>query len=513
MRLSFVARNAVTRGPRSAADWRNTVRELSADLSNITALWNTYITPLMPLLPDGTGTALQKVDDFDNDLNAFVEGLDGSQLFIDADTDASEESGLFWNTTRNRPYTLKEQVKALRTVISDTETALQQALQAAQFGLTASQKALIGSRIFGGTSLSTSLDGMINTNIANIESLELDIYNSSTQLTGSGAKTLTYTIRQILTSLLALHNVGAWQNDPATASHAGVGNPTPAQTDVQPSGGGLDDLYTGVPGDLLDDLNTIRRVIRQMKGYVVAGTWDDPLGSVLLTSAGVVSSGVRDLFDGLVKGQGTQTNINPWGYRLDDVDGGTAAITFTGMSAWNDNSPTYSSWGSQLVTQDGWGLERAVGAIDNRFRTHHYGPSGAVPSGVYEHWTDAIQVAESGVYTSYNNQPYDNLQNNLDWMCDPTDIGNTTQNTFRRQEYTLAAPIPPSGFWQINHNRGVRPIVQTYFREDPGGPGVDWWEGPAFQMVMLQPTENEVIIYNAGTVTIPTNSGVAICLW
>ncbi len=536
--VSFVARSASTNGPRTASSWRDSMKEIVRDLSSIATNWNTYLSPLAATLPDGTGTAAQVVDDFSNDLNAFTEGLDGSQVFIDFDTTSGEESGLFWNTARNRPYTLKEQIKRLRTIISETESSLTIAINAAASGLTTAQKAAIGNRIFGGTSNSSSLDGMITINTNNISFLRRDIYNDATHDLSAA---LNFSLKTQLEALLSIHGIGNWTIDPAGATHGAIDidtltgdlDPKTVRDTGEHAGDpGYPDSYGGIGTDLVSELGYIKTVLRIAKGTAV-GSWDalqtTGVGGLNLNSGvGGWADSLEDIITG-VYGTGAKSADNPWGYDMDDIDNLEDTLDnlrdFTGQTNHTDASPTYSDWsnipgfaGGYLLT-DGWGLEHAVGVIDSGIRSHVFAPSGVIPSGIdayedFAHWTDAIRRQDptpgSGTYSSFRNQPYSSLQNNLDWMCDVSDIGSGVQNTFRREEVSFYG-LGDGNMTFHTHNREAHPQIQV-FEYNPVAWGVDYWVSNTDVIPLLDPYDNNICgVYNGAGRLI--DSGLMILQW
>src|SRR3972149_5631195 len=104
-------RNARKRGPTSSDQQNDLVDETAHDLTVINTQWNERLVPLLSKLPDGSeGTPGAAVDAFDN-------GLDGKTLFSDADSTTALETKYF-NTSANRPRTLKEQLEDIYTEIA-----------------------------------------------------------------------------------------------------------------------------------------------------------------------------------------------------------------------------------------------------------------------------------------------------------------------------------------------------------------------------------------------------------
>lgn len=639
MQMSFVARNAATRGPRTAATWRNSQRELSRDLSHISTYWNTYFSPLLPTLPDGTGTVDWKIDDFGNDLNAFVEGLDGSQLFIDFDTTAAEESGLFWNAAKNRPYTIKEMTKALDDAIETAKSELQAEINDVSFGLTASQKTLIGDRIFGNPpSSADSLDKRIDANTLLVKYLCRDIYDDINHSLTTG---LTNSVKDIADALVLLHGGTGWQGALAL-SHSAIDistlSGTLPQLKVDITTTQNDNVTVWPPTTLESELDYLRTQIRLLKGYAVTH-WKDTLttnATPLNAGAGGFASGLNDILANVYGRAATRTANNPWALRLDDIGAGEV-LTYTGMTAYNDDHPVYSNHfavtdGDSLVTAigkldsaidsgiqpaelddivsftgmssytdpnptyssaifitQGHSLEAAIGELDDALdyilssgvmaytgmTTYYDGsPSYSTYSSTQVFATDGESLTEAAakldigisdhykkpytgaydyawdqdiffpstdltahhttailkpynpagmpairsaafttdlnnVYEDHYNQPYRRLQDNLDWMCDPTNSGITDQNTFRRQTAITDIDINNGNTWTYTHNRGAYPMVQ-FFHDTGLGILLD---GLGNNVVPFQVDENTAGIYNNSGSTIPAHSGIMVLLW
>lgn len=450
LRVTFVARNASTNGPRKAEDWRNSQREIQVDLSNIVSNWNTYIVPLVQKLPDGTGTTAQKEDDFGGSLNAFTQGLDGSQLYIDWDTTASEESGLFWNSSRNRPYTIKEITKKLKDIIDDTETSLVALINQNSSGLTTAEKSAIGDSIFGtGSSSPSSLDGRTTTNTNNITYLKRDIYDDASHDLSAA---LTNSVKDIFNKLLSLHGVSDWQGSIASASHSAIDidtlsgdlDPDKVRATVTDHSGdsGYPDNYSSIGSSLDQELGRIKTIIRNLKG-LSATHWEDTVSSTLPKNTSGYAQNIYEILND-VSGTGTKSKNNPWGYKGENID---------------------------------------------------------------ELYTDVVDTATSGIYNTDNNQPYSSLQDNLDWMCDPADSGVDSYNTFRRKEVSFT--VADSGTYTITHNRGAWPLVQVFESNYTVYSTNDYVHNT--DVTIVQHDDNTVQIYNGSGHTI--SSGIAILLW
>ena len=113
--ISFIKRNAPKRGPSSSELLNDSFDEIANDLTNLSIQWNTNLIPLTSTIPDGTD---------DEDVNAFLTGLDGSTLYVDS-TSTSLNNVTYYNSTSERPNTVLEQFDNLYDYVDTQAETLQ----------------------------------------------------------------------------------------------------------------------------------------------------------------------------------------------------------------------------------------------------------------------------------------------------------------------------------------------------------------------------------------------------
>lgn len=101
--ITFIKRNARLRGPTSSEMINDSLDEISHDFNEISTGWNNSLMPLFATLPDGS---------IDTDVNAFSNGLNGKNLFVDSNATALNNNNYF-NATKVRPRTVFEQFEAV----------------------------------------------------------------------------------------------------------------------------------------------------------------------------------------------------------------------------------------------------------------------------------------------------------------------------------------------------------------------------------------------------------------
>lgn len=114
MQILLTTRVAKKRGPTNADDWNDSFRELNNDLTNIFSQWNNRIVPLAASIPNGSD---------DVDIDAFSNGLDGVNLYVDAD--ATSNTTRYFTSVKNRPRTIKEQFVNVYDEIDNSLSSLQ----------------------------------------------------------------------------------------------------------------------------------------------------------------------------------------------------------------------------------------------------------------------------------------------------------------------------------------------------------------------------------------------------
>ena len=210
--FSFTVRRAPKTGPTSSDKWNDTVDELGKDLANIAQQWNLGLVPIMNGLPNGS---------LDSSVNAFINGLDGNNMWVDQTVTALSDIQTYFNPTSLRPYTVKEQFDDVYASIVSTANDLQSSINTATGALTTNQKIRIGSNVFNSSSVSTptSLDGKSEASRVNLIQVANDLYGAGT-LNNNGLPSLANSVKSMVDALLLLHN-GSWPND-VVVSHDGI---------------------------------------------------------------------------------------------------------------------------------------------------------------------------------------------------------------------------------------------------------------------------------------------------
>lgn len=350
---SLIKRVAPYRGPRSSDSWNDTIDEIATDIASITLQWNTEIVPLLAGLPDGT---------VDANLNAFTNGLDGAQLYVDQNATVNSDNGEYWDITNGRPTTTKETFDSIRAVIDENFATLTALVADSTGGLTQEQKNAIGLEIFADDFVFSGVSIYTRgfTNQYNIQQLATDIYGGSVVPDGTGNPALTNSIKDMLGNLLLEHN-GSWSGD-AVVSHSitnsDIGaNANITQTKIDHSLA-YDDSYAGVVGNLEDDFNKVRTILKAIKGST---GWD------VAVSPGYSGGPITMLDHFADHGTGVATATNPHGYKLEDIDQTNFLREFTGQDTSSQNAPIYLSFNA--ISTQGVPLETALNDIDDEIGT------------------------------------------------------------------------------------------------------------------------------------------------
>jgi hypothetical protein len=112
LQIAYTVRRAPQNGPSSSAKFNDILDELAHDLAAISDQWNNSLVTLLDTLPDGT-----------IDVDAFVDGLSGSTLYVDP-TATSTYNTTYYNTDAARPRTVYEQFVNLYTAIDTIQEDL-----------------------------------------------------------------------------------------------------------------------------------------------------------------------------------------------------------------------------------------------------------------------------------------------------------------------------------------------------------------------------------------------------
>lgn len=366
--VATIKRNQRLRGPSSSEQQNDFQAEVIRDLTAFQQEWNNKIVPLTSKLPDGSA---------DTTVNAFVNGLDGQTLYVNAEATATLSASRYFNSTKDRPNTVFEQFVNIFTYIDDQIGVLENAITAgaASGALTSTQKNRIGDNIFDNAiaSSASSLDGKTQIQAGNILQIARDVYGAtSPTLNSNGNAILSNSIRAMVDALLELHG-GNWDDDivlnHSAVSASDITTGTLGQHIVGPSSaspGGIDDTFIGSPANTVEDFNQLRRLLRELKGTGAYSTAITPDG----TWTGVVPS--PDSFVDLITLKGTvgRTTNNPWGYSYQDISDLVTVLEgirdFTGQDTVGDATPTY---GALNGFSQGNSLAIAIGALASGLNT------------------------------------------------------------------------------------------------------------------------------------------------
>jgi hypothetical protein len=339
-------RPAPKSGPTSSDAWNDSFTELASDLSNIASEWNNKLIPIIQGLPNGSK---------DTNVNVFIHGLDGKNLWVDLSLTVGSEDLTFFNSAKNRPCTVEEALRSLYGYVDEQidQTRLDLSTGGGTGGLTVDQKSRIGANIFDPTQISgsSSLDGKSERNRLNINQLAYDLYGPGYTLGNDGDPDLSNTVMHMVDALLTLHG-GNWPDD-ITLNHNDI---TVIQSNVGSSHPGNDE-YSGTPTNCVNDLDYIRTKIKELKG---TSGW-------LTTLPVLYTGGADSLYDLLANTHGSspKTASNPWGYHYDDIDelGDVldALQSFLGQAGHESAATDYPN---EYFISDGQTVVQAIGTLD-----------------------------------------------------------------------------------------------------------------------------------------------------
>jgi len=314
--LSLIKRNVSYRGPRTSDSWNDTVDEIANDLAAITSEWNDKLYPLLAGLPDGTKDA---------NVDAFLNGLDGTQLYADRNATSTSENGEFWSTTYSRPLTVKETINSIKEEVESNYNDLATLMSDTAGVLTHDQKRAIGLEIFDDSYSFTGISILSRSqnNEYNVNQLAKDLYGTASVLDGDGVSHFGVggtgaSVNDALTNILSMHG-GTWTTDISLVHDivdADVNaNADIIQTKLYKSGAGAIDTFDiGVDpvNTLLDDLNMFRTIIKLLKG---TATWTDDVTEPYVGAPITLDGHINNL------GGGTPSDSNPHGISFDDLGG------------------------------------------------------------------------------------------------------------------------------------------------------------------------------------------------
>ena len=314
--LSLIKRNVAYRGPRTSDSWNDTIDEIATDLAAITSEWNSKLHPLLAAVPDGTD---------DVNVDAFLNGLDGTQLYTDSNATSTSDNGELWSTTYSRPLTVKETIDSIKDEVESNYNDLAALISDTAGVLTHDQKRAIGLEIFDEDYSFTGISILARsqTNEYNVNQLAKDLYGTASVLDGDGISHFGVggsgaSVNDALTNILAMHG-GTWTTDISLVHdivNADVNdNAAIIQTKLDNSGDGASDAFDiGVDpvNTLLDDLNVARTVIKLLKGTAI---WTDDIGEPYVGAPVTLDGHINNL------GGGTPSDTNPHGLNYDDLGG------------------------------------------------------------------------------------------------------------------------------------------------------------------------------------------------
>lgn len=309
--------------------------------------WNSQLADLLNSMPGG-GRVIS-ISERTSTPNAFSNGIDGANLFIDLTANSKIENGEYFKTSSNRPFTIKEYISKVKIDTNIRLSKLESSITLLQSidstGLTNAQKEAIGLRIFDNTqtSIPSSLDGKISALTQNIQQIMADIFNGRAlplhghiagtalhnvdyALSGGANQSLDVTVFDWINAIAYAtgHTVDLTSGKPIVDHNFVITNLP--QTDVLPTSqsGPLlsdltDDTFTGPATNLADDLNIIRNILKQIKG--TAG-WDTtPIPSALF-------GGENNIVDiAAFQGTGTASANNIFGYDISDLSDNNGLLT------------------------------------------------------------------------------------------------------------------------------------------------------------------------------------------
>lgn len=275
----------------------DTFEALASDLSQIMTEWNQEVYTTLGTLPQGVSDTRWNLTDT---ISPKVNNLDAANIFVDTDASATADSGRFWDLTNLRPKTIKESINSLYTELSSSvDTLRSEVTSIGSSGLTAEQIARIGDNIFDSskTSLSTSLDGLTQSNNKHAVQLAKDLYDvTSWSWTADGSGALTnYSVKDMLNAVLTLHG-GLWDDD-ISLTHSGIGTTMGAMHRYITAGTNEETTSTSEvvvggltfdPAEFGDTLGSLEIYFEGELNYIAAGAAGG--GSLLLYDMGAPGS-------------------------------------------------------------------------------------------------------------------------------------------------------------------------------------------------------------------------------
>lgn len=544
--IATVKRNQRFRGPGLSAQQNDMQDELIRDITEIQFEHNTFMVPLLSILPDGTD---------DPNIDAFRNGLDAQTIYVHSQAVNNAALSRYYNLTKGRPNTIFDQFQDSYQYVDASINTLEETILAAAVsgGLTTAQKERIGLNVFDETLTSSagSIDEKTNTNELNIVQLARDMYGPAyVSFTIDGTAILANSVRAMTDALLELHN-GNWDDDVGLihsldASEVTTG--TFLQNRVGPSStapGGVNDSFVGSPTNLVEDLNQVRTLLKEFKGTLAFTTAITPAGDW----SGVTTQ--PSSFTNLLTlgGTGTRSDVNPWAYDYTDIDQLSgifmAENDYTGRTNDLDASPYYGTLFADISQGDS--LVKAIGTLASGLNDVT-AQSALTTSGLALHEGDLtnphvvtltqasaaggtalasqITITDVGdIFTSANTE--DALQEL--WAMTQTDISSLsgivatisgeldaridavelfpTSTSFRRAQFGIG--LNPLSGVNLTHSAGVYPHVQVLNETFGVNPIVEPISQTSGVWIEHIDTNNVTVTNYTGT----TFSGIAVVQW
>jgi hypothetical protein len=121
LRIHYVKRPIPERGSLDQKGYNAGVDEVAVDLRNISRAWNEEFYPLAISLPQGSRETRW---DLNETIDPWLNGLDGSQIFVENHATVTSDNGWYWSSIDSRPLTIKEGFTALWTRLGEIYTEL-----------------------------------------------------------------------------------------------------------------------------------------------------------------------------------------------------------------------------------------------------------------------------------------------------------------------------------------------------------------------------------------------------
>ena len=467
IRINYVKRGIPKRGPFDSDDYNSCTQEASIDFTSIANGWNNELFPLIDSLPKGTeetrwaGATLSEVPD------PFIDGLDGEHIFADNAATISKDNGLFWDSIKNRPKSIRESDLDLSNRIVTLQDDLSTQIQNVSNGLSTDQWTRIGAWAKDGIgpSLPTSIDYIARNAQTTVGTLLDDIFvNYASALKGLGTlNTSGFTVEVMLSKLLLIHGVNTgttsgWNVDPSGASHSTITGVL--QTSVNASASYVKKARGGSPdaANLQEDLNRIRYEVARIKygttTTVATGQWNDDLTDPVDANPSCLKTHIE------FQGNGTVGIYNPHATHRQDVTGLDTELgfmrTYSGKTALGSENPVYASTyyvSGSLVT--------AIGALDTEAYSHVSNVSNPHAVTLEQARTVGNQVSGDIDMQSYellnlNTNPLSGSAVSRDWV--ETYV---TTNVSIKDQYLFTGHTDINTPIRWTHNRGIGyPLIQ-----------------------------------------------------